>query len=51
MCPYVVVFFEIGTEVAGAVRIIPEVDGHVGEGGVRDEFAWLAVGDEDAGDT
>lgn len=51
MRPDVVVFFKVGAEVAGPVGIVPKVDGHVGERGVGNEFAWLAIWDGYAGDT
>jgi len=43
MCPDVVVFFEIGTEVAGSVGVVPQVHGHVGEGGRRNQFSWCSM--------
>lgn len=53
MRPYVVVFLEIGGEVfglwGGRERIIPEIDGHVGECGGRDQLSWYTVFDWDAG--
>lgn len=44
MRPHVVVFLEIPAEVARSRGVIvPEVHGHVGKGGRRDEFAGRAV--------
>lgn len=45
MCPNIVVFLEIGTEVARSIGVVPQVNGHVGKGGRCHELAWCAVRD------